>query len=221
MFNVQKGMLEQRGLLPQYERKQRQLMIALKLQRRGLRINDGLRRERIDQLTERATELTQDIVLHGLAYIWENEVKYFEQKRRCFCCKGGKVVAQRCWRCAEFFAKPNVNDLRNRLTEQGIDLKDTTWKPSGKAGKYLKSDYEKALLGACRWCGGTGKIVYYGDSNRDNEWAWNPFSSSQMQALLQYVEVPKSLWGRKPSADENTLARILDWARGPKQKLEV
>jgi hypothetical protein len=204
LHSIQMEKIHSEGVEMQYREAMDMLPIALKMQRRGMHINNELRKERIAQLEERLAVEEKGIVLAGLSYIWENEIDFFRQVRSCPCCHGalpGKKLrnkTQQCWSCAGFEEKPNKADLIDWL-----DIHDEEVYQEAKSMK--KAELEGLHLKPCGLCGGKGYISWY---------EFNPFSNQQLGHLLyKVIGVPKSLIGKKEQVDELTLGKVLNWAR--------
>jgi uracil-DNA glycosylase family 4 len=210
LFRIQGREMVQEDVVGVYDHKIRLLPVALKMQRRGLPVNDTLRKRRIRQIEKRQVELERDMRHVGLEYLYERAELKLSTKNRCWCCGGGKVVAKHCWNCGGLAEKPTKKaDYYPLVQTEGVhyitDVPLSELETDEQRFKRMKVVELKALLPECTWCRGTGKIVWYD---------FNPFSGPQMIKFLELVGIPKSLWGRKKKqANEATLTKILAWSR--------
>jgi len=163
------------------------------MQFRGMRVDEKLRRARVRTLTARFEALMFDAREYGLAIIKKEDYREFFEDKRCSCCKRGPAKLARCWSCAGFESSPKKPDLVALARSQGKDVEG-----------LLRRDLERLCLAPCTACGGTG------DGGR---FEFNAMSPSQMVALLTLLGVPKYVWAGDVKADEDTLKRVLEWAR--------
>jgi hypothetical protein len=159
------------------------------MQARGLRIDEGLRQQRIEQISARIDSsaarldaLALPLIESKLSELAPDVRRLFEHSRQCECCGGGSKARAACWRCAGFEKAPGKRALA----------------ASGKA------------LAPCSECAGAGKVSWL---------AFNGGSVPQKQALLyEVLKLPrryKSIRVKgKPSrqvlsTDEETLSSLL------------
>jgi uracil-DNA glycosylase family 4 len=197
LHSLQMKKIYEEAVDDQYYEAMDMLPIAIKMQKRGMLVDNELREKRIQLLEERLEKDEHDIVLAGLAHIWEHELESFRHVRSCPCCHGalpGKEVRRKtvlCWSCAGFDRAPTKGMLVERIGEEHASQR--------------KAWLEGAVLRACNFCGGKGYISWY---------EFNPFSNQQLGRLLyDEIGVPKSLLGKKRQVDEETLGKVLNWAR--------
>lgn len=221
LHSLQIAKIYEEAVDEQYYEAMRMVPIAIKMQRRGMLVNDELRQKRIEILTERLTAAETDIVLAGLSYIWEHELASYRKIRSCPCCRGSlpgrkpRRKTRQCWSCAGYEKVPSKAQLVWQLTaDEGVHVltdlpmeeylaRREAWHE--KVRKTKKAVLERYILKPCNFCGGKGYIGWY---------EFNPFSNQQLGTLLyDVIGVPKSLLGKKRQVDENTLGRVLHWAR--------
>jgi hypothetical protein len=165
----------------------RLIPVCIDLQHRGLRIDDPLRRKRVDALTTRIDEEEGHARAAGLAYIEEHQIAHFRKEKRCPCCGGGSTGRKHCWRCGGLPAQP-----KRKQDYPG-------------AGKGVTVAQLRDALPECSSCGGEGKIVTY---------EFNPFSPEQMKVLLyEELRTPRAVWKKKVTVDESALKAVLRWAK--------
>jgi uracil-DNA glycosylase family 4 len=198
LHSEQMAEIEKQGVQYQYQQRLDLLPISLKLQKRGLPVNEKLLDDRVLTLTTRQEALEASIYDVGMQFFERYKPERFRVRSQCECCHGTvdpeKPVKKKtlaCWSCLGFEKPPKRSDL--------IELCDN------KACKWKKAELEEHFLKPCAVCDGKGYHESYD---------WNPMSAQQMvELLMNHIGVPKSLFGRKPSGDEATLAKVLRWAK--------
>ena len=187
----------------QYERQLAKLPALIAVQKRGFLIDEALRTERLDFLMTRSEDLYAASKASGEEYLKSADLTHTPEGKeywwyhasQCECCRSVKRALHCPW-CA------GLKDIKKPALilwgmRQGMDrdmLKKT------KASEIL------AMLPPCKHCEGSGKVA---------KWDFNPMSSTQLPALLwEHLGVPKGLAVRgEPSGDEDTLKKVLEWAK--------
>ncbi len=122
---------------------------CITMTRRGWRVDDKLRLERIELLEKRSNESKSVAREAGLAYIEKHELEEFKWKKQCWCCSGAKGG---CWRCAGLAAMPKKKIEYAPL----LGLK-------GKNGRHIEEALKehtvvqlKEMFPVCDTCRGVG-----------------------------------------------------------------
>lgn len=177
---------------------------------RGLNVDEELRKERMDTLLTRETELRHDLQrtiqplleavdekykkslakavtdrLNGGKEV-EDPLKLFRmQEPTCTCCRHSSKKQFACWSCAGFESAPSKAALVAR---------------GGDAVKK-KAELEAEMLGVCKVCNGEER----------KEWLeWNPSSHAQNKVVLyDILKLPKRMNAGSLSSDEDTLKSLL------------
>jgi uracil-DNA glycosylase family 4 len=180
----------------QYRDAYRANLACITMTRRGWRVDDDLRRERITALTARHQEAREKARAAGLAYVEEQQIQDFLQTKQCTCCGGGKVAAQACWRCAGFERKPTKAMLLQKYAD-----------PLGDLAALKKDQLEAFVLKPCTVCGGKGKTEWYD---------FQPTTHQLKKLLYEHIGAPKWVFKRKTKMDEMARINLMLWAKGEK-----
>jgi hypothetical protein len=200
--------LDALGVRRQYEDQLRKLPALIAMQKRGFRVDEEMRQRRLTTLDERARALEAKakeaaeayLQAHAITHRSDGTELWWYHDARCECCFGGATKAAHCDVCAGVRgtgANGSIKkgDLVTALWRAGRDPEEL---------KALKKGELTDLLPPCRVCNGKGKLP---------TWDFNPMSSTQMPALLwDYLDVPKYTYKGSPSADEETLKTVAEWA---------
>ncbi len=167
-------------------------LCCITMTRRGWKVDNKLRKERMKLLEARSEQAKEESAAIALEYIKKHDIEDFKTYKQCKCCGGGKVAREQCWRCAGFSEKPTKKDMAERLGDDNSTL--------------TKKELEALLLDVCTECWGLGVIAH---------WEFNPFSGQQLKRLL-YDEIgaPKWVWRGKARMDEMATIRLMLWAEG-------
>ncbi|KKM24559.1 hypothetical protein LCGC14_1603950, partial [marine sediment metagenome] len=183
------------GVEPQYRLAFNTNLCCITMTRRGWRVGEKLRVERMEALDKRAEEAKQIARDAGLAYIKLHEIEDFKWVKQCWCCNG---VGGRCWRCAGLKAMPG------KKAEYGPFLAINNL---GEVEEYTVAEL-KELLPECETCAGDGERRGYD---------FNPYSGPQLRTLqYEYVGAPKWVFKGKEKMDEMAQLRMLLWSEGKK-----
>lgn len=218
-FDLQMKELKKEGVVEQYLDAMQQVPIALKMQSRGMRVDNELRLERMRQLQDRLKENEDRVVEVGLEYVTEQAISQYVHQKSCECCHGrlpspqGKLSNPRrktamCWSCAGFEKAPSKRDLLGWFEDKEVThlkLGQGQLSKNVPVDKAKKALLEETVLGPCTKCDGIGYT----------EWIeFNPFSAKQLADLIyEHIGVPKTLI-KKKQVDEEAVGAILHWARG-------
>lgn len=189
-------LIEQLGTHEIYRHEMRLVWPVVEMQARGLRIDNALRLERIEQLEARIDSLDDmldEIVLpileERIDAFPEETARLFKQRKRCDCCLNSARKA-RCWSCAGFSKEPKKDELLAYGAANG-------W--LGTEG--LKKAQLLEMLPPCSQCEGAGEF---------NWLEFNGRSVPQKQALLYDVlKMPKKMKDGTLSTDEDALRGLL------------
>ena len=82
---------------------------CLAMTKRGVRINEDLRRERIKKLAASVKPLVAEVQAKVNPFLADDipRSKLFTEKWTCPCCKNGSKLKRACWRCAGFLKAPS------------------------------------------------------------------------------------------------------------------
>jgi uracil-DNA glycosylase family 4 len=178
--------MKTRGVEPQYRLALQTNLCCITMTRRGWRVDEPLRQERITALTARAEEAQQVSGTAALSYIERHQLEAFQWVKQCDCCSG---VGERCWRCA------GLPHMPKRKAEYAPAFPDWEQKTAAEL---------KASLPVCSSCTGTGKHTGY---------SFNPFSRDQLVKLFyEHVGAPKWVFKGKEKMDEMAVLKLLQWA---------
>ena len=170
-------------------------LCCITMTRRGWRVNEPLRVERMETLDKRAEEAKQVARDVGLLYIEKHEIKDFEWVKQCWCCNG---VGDRCWRCAGLKAMPG----KKAEYEPFLAMNNL-----GEIEDYTVAELKEILPG-CETCAKSGERRGYD---------FNPYSGPQLRTLLyEHVGAPKWVFKGKEKMDEMAQLRMLLWSEGRK-----
>lgn len=158
---------------------------------RGLQVDEPLRQERITLLEgEGATLLAaaQPLVA-AVKERLKSPTLFFKQKR-CGCCGGGKVSAQRCWQCGGMSKQPKTRvEWGEVAVLQGKDER-----------KYSIKELRE-LLPVCAVCKGKGKLESF---------HFNMSSHAQLKDVLYNgLKLPLRTEKKKVTTDEEALESLL------------
>lgn len=188
--------IRDKGLTDQYRQKITLIPVLVDLQLRGVRIDEKLRKERLELLERRKEQGRLKSRDAGMKFIEESKLEHFSELKKCSCCGGGKLQAQHCWKCGQLPKRP-----KNKGDWPGDYVKAIGQLYGVK--KPTIGDLKKGLP-MCVSCKGTGRIRSY---------YFNPFSGpQQMKLLVEHLGAPKSTFRDKESLDEHALKRILRWS---------
>lgn len=146
------------------------------MQQRGMRVDDVLRRDRIQKLEQRIVEQRAEINELVMPLLTEHRQEleaagtlrlFHNIEGVCRCCRHAEKKQKACWSCAGFEKAPSKKDL----VAAGGDPSAT------------KEELEAALLPVCRVCGGAPR----------REWLeYNPGSPEQSKVVLyDLLKLPK------------------------------
>lgn len=193
-----------------YEHLRKSMWPCVDMLQRGLNVDDDLRRERIEKLSEGFEEIyleMNELIAPLLerereALIINDTLRLFEETDvTCECCGHGKKKQMACWSCAGFEKAPSkvemvaawdfiATDVPTRATPLLTPTKDMS-----------KKDLETYGLHTCKVCKGLP---------RETRLRWNPNSGSQNKVILYDVlRLPKRLKQGKLTSDEEALRGIL------------
>ena len=183
------------GVEPQYRLAFETNVRCITMTRRGWRVNEPLRVERMEALDKRAEEAKEIARDAALLYIEKHEIEDFRWVKQCWCCNG---AGGRCWRCAGLGAMPG------KKAEYGPFLAVNNL---GEVDEYTVAEL-KDLLPECETCAGIGSRSGYD---------FNPYSGPQLRTLLyKHVGAPKWVFKGKEKMDEMAQLRMLLWSEGRK-----
>lgn len=178
---------------------------CITMTRRGWRVHDGLRLERILILSQRSDEAKAIAQKAGLAYIEKHAIEDFKVTKQCECCHG---VGNRCWRCAGLPAMPKKKE-QYLGAECGVEYANAR----GIHTSYIIDQHRldtltvkelKACLPPCRQCNAVGSKSHY---------EFNPYSRDQLATLLyDHIGAPKWVFKGKTKMDEMAHLKLLQWA---------
>ena len=160
---------------------------------RGLLVNEELRQERLQKLTERSLELRKELqesVADKLKDL--DDTTLFENiEKTCVCCRHAKKKQKQCWKCAGFEAAPSKKELLEYLNLDPMDSKLD----------LKKSELEETIFFTCQVCQGKPR----------RKWLeWNPSSHHQNKVILyELIKFQKRFQGGKLRSDEDALKGIL------------
>jgi hypothetical protein len=198
-YKIVNAEVDDMGVRWQYEQQLAKIPALIAVQKRGMLVDEEMRAERVATLHGRQTKLYEESAEAALSYLKEHHITHDDKGKelwwyhagQCQCCNGAAL----CKQCNEVkdFKKSTLIGWGMR---QGMD-RDSL--------KKLKVAEIKEMLQPCTTCDGTGKV---------DKWDFNPMSSTQLPALLwSYLGVPKSLISGKPDASEETIKKVLSWAK--------
>ena len=107
--------LEQQGVMAIYRHEMSMMPVLVAIQERGLAVDDAARQQAIDTLQARSASIEASIRAAAEPLLRERSAAItkphlFFGKKRCSCCKGGKVKAAHCWSCAGLDMAPRKRD---------------------------------------------------------------------------------------------------------------
>jgi DNA polymerase I-like protein with 3'-5' exonuclease and polymerase domains len=180
-----------------YEHERSLMWPCVDMLARGLNVDDGLRKERVEALSARAEEVSREAfeVVRPLLDRVADELERLEVRHlfeetdpTCTCCGHGKKKQLACWACAGFETAPTKAEMLNKLE---LDKKT----------KRSKEDLARELLPVCHVCCG---------APRETRWTFNANSTEQMKTLLYDVlRLPKKMKDGRPTVDEAALKALL------------
>ncbi len=191
-------LVKKQGVEPQYRLAFNTNLCCITMTRRGWRVGEKLRVERMEALDKRAEEAKQIARDAGLAYIKLHEIEDFRWVKQCWCCNG---VGDPCWRCAGFGEMPK----KKAAYMPFLAITDPR---SDKTVDDYTSKELKEMLPVCETCAGVGSMTGFD---------FNPYSGPQLRTLLyEYVGAPKWVFRGKEKMDEMAQLRMLLWSEGKK-----
>lgn len=212
LHEIMEPELDSLGVRWQYEQQLRKLPILISIQKRGFLVDEEMRQKRIAAIQGRALTLVEESKAAAEKYLKENNITHrpdgteywWYHAARCECCFGGKSKAAHCDVCAGVRPTGTGGSIKKG------DLVVALWR-AGHDPEELKSMKKgdlTNLLPPCKVCGGEGSTP---------TWDFNPLSPTQMPHLLwELLGVPHYTYTGSPSADEETLKNVLEWAEEQK-----
>ena len=190
------GLIERLGVRRIYEHQLRLIWPCIRMQQRGILIDNAIRETRIKEIAGKISLLEDEIIPTVETLFADNREKVqrqnlFWQTKRCPCCNNGKIKTQECWSCAGFDKKPTKKMLVEAITPEVRYLAeaDPLWMVEG------------VELKPCTECKGRGSEEVFG---------FNPNSSAQkIELLYNVLKLPKRLKDGKPTVDEEALKGLL------------
>lgn len=167
---------------------------CISMTRRGWRIDEPLRRERVEVLTERRDTAKAKARDAALAYIEANEIEDFLQSKQCTCCGGGDIAKDQCWRCEGFERKPTKAMLIAKFSNGDLSI-------------LKKAEVEAFVLKPCKACQGKGRTYWYD---------FQPTRHQLKKLLYDCVGAPKWVFRGKVKLDEMARLNLMLWAEGKK-----
>lgn len=200
-----KALLEREQVWEQYRVAFETIPACVTMARRGFRVDEKLRQERMEALAERRDRLKQLSVKAALSYIEEHALERFRWVKQCACCNGAGKRGNGCWRCSGLQKSPK----KKEGYQGALLLFEGSEKPLRASAELLKSckvaDLKAGLL-PCVTCRGQGETTGFD---------FNPMSRDQMMALVyDELQAPKWVFKGKDKMDDIAYQRILQWARG-------
>jgi uracil-DNA glycosylase len=183
IWELQQEHVEAAGLEQVYRNECGLIWPLVRMQQRGMRVNDAERTSRLDEVGRRLEARSADIAettkglldrLAGGDDVVPNLLQLFQRiDGVCPCCRHGKAKQRACWECAGFDKKPGKREL-------------------SASGRVLET---------CAVCGGEPR----------REWLeYNPNSGPQTQALLYDVlRLPTRYESGRPTVNEKALKDLL------------
>jgi uracil-DNA glycosylase family 4 len=192
-WTLLQAQMRKEGVEEQYRLAFETNLRCITMTRRGWRVDEALRQERMATLEQRAEQAKQESMLAGLAYIEKHAIDAFKVTKQCPCCGGGLIARHQCWRCAGFARKPTKAMLLANRTD-----------PLGDLAHMKRDELEAFLLAPCTKCQGQGSTFTY---------VFNPYSGQKLRTLLyDNVGAPQWVFKRKVKMDEMAQQRMLQWA---------
>jgi len=183
------------GVRWQYERQLQKIPALIAVQKRGMLIDEEMRRGRLRDLTERQSTLETASKEAGLSFLMEERHTHDDMGKeygwyhlaQCQCCNGGAI----CKSCNNLkdLKKPSLILWGMRQGHSRDDLKG------------MKVADIKALLHPCKECGGSGKV---------DTWDFNPMSPVQLTTIMKLLDVPKPYL---KDASEETIKKLFNWSK--------
>tara|TARA_R110002020_G_scaffold121916_3_gene277025 strand:+ start:18437 stop:20182 length:1746 start_codon:yes stop_codon:yes gene_type:complete len=185
----------------QYERQLKKIPSLISVQKRGFRVDNKLRLDRIKVLEDRQHTLQSSSAEAAESFLKDNDHKVdpdtgkeypWYHSGRCDCCNGASIC-KACNKVKDF----KKSSLILWGMRQGMDLNGL---------KAMKVAEIKELLSTCEACEGMRKV---------DQWDFNPMSSTQLPVLLwKLLGIPKGLHGRSgPDASEDTIKKVYEWSK--------
>ena len=182
------------GVRPQYERQIAKLPALISVQKRGMLIDEDMRRTRMRALLSRQRTLEAESKAAAESFLKEYSLKspFWYKDARCECCFGGDLKRAHCTSCAGVVGTGSGGSIKKS------DLILPLWR-AGHDPDHLKGLTKGDLMDMfppCQACGGVGTLP---------RWDFNPMSGSQLIELLwTHLNVPKGLYsGATPNAQED------------------
>jgi len=163
---------------------------CLAMSKRGIRIDDKLRRQRIKEIARSIKPLANAVQAAVLPLLNDDIPKahLFREKWTCPCCKNGSKLKRLCWRCLGKLDGPNFTKAP---TKRELALLHSTFDvPLGQEFEY-----------PCQVCSGEGQRI----TKR-----FKLSSHDQMKIVLyDLLKLPKRMAGKKLRTDESALKELL------------
>lgn len=190
LYDIMYPKAEAMGVIPQYRECMELIPSLVRVQQRGLKVDNELRRERIRSLRKRRDEHLEEINTAALKYIRGHQLDFFRHTKQCSCCNG---VGTRCWRCAGLEESPTRKSQYTPVIPARAKLAD-----------YTVAQL-KELLPECRECKAIGKTSWYEFKYR---------SSQQVKELIfKELGAPMSCVVKGSFATQDTLRKVYEeWA---------
>jgi len=169
-------------------------LACVTMTRRGWRVGEALRQERVKTLTERRDTAKAKARKAALTYIEEEGIADFLQSKQCKCCGGGEIAKDQCWRCAGFERKPTKAMLLERYG-------------NGDYQTMTAAQLSAFVLKPCQACGGQGRTYWYD---------FQPTTPQLKKLLYEHVGAPKWTFKGKTKLDEMARLNLMLWAEGKK-----
>jgi len=188
------------GAWPTYEEERKSIWPCVDMLQRGLNVNDELRVERVEALSEGFSEIYDEmnaLILPILEREREqlaiaNTLRLFEETDpTCKCCGHGAKKQFACWSCVGFEKAPSKAELEEKFKTTALLLNPP---------KLTKAVLE-SFLPICHKCCG---------EPRETRLRWNPNSGDQNKVVLYDVlGLPKKTKDGKLTTDEKAIRGIL------------
>lgn len=165
----------------------------VRIQERGMLVDNKLREMRLDEIEKRKAIVESDILRKVMPIVEEyrdllEKPHLFFDKRNCLCCRSAVKKRERCWSCAGFDKAPNKRDLLS-LAPEGTDPKTKV------------EDLRDLVLGPCSVCGGgePEEVVSFASTS----------SAQMIDVLYNILRIPKRHNKGKLTVDEERLKDLL------------
>lgn len=151
---------------------------CLAMSKRGIRINDPLRLQRMKEIARSIKPLVAEVQEAVLPLLHDDmpRANLFRDKWTCPCCRNGSKLKRQCWRCAGFLKAPTKKMLQDALC----------WPDS-------------ALL-PCKVCNGDGQRITWRFNLASHE--------QMKVVLYDLLKLPKRVREKKLRTDEDALKEL-------------